>query len=95
VAYGCISLRLPRGDGARMASGLMLLALVVQVTLGITTLLYRVPVVLGASHQAGALALFTLVLIHTHSLKYTGSRTGRQPDGRRGHAVIQGAVQPL
>ena len=93
--YGCVSLRLARGESARLASGLMLLALVIQVTLGITTLLYRVPVALGASHQAGALALLTMVLIHTHSLEYAGSRTGRQPDGSGGRAVVRSAGQPL
>lgn len=40
-----------------------------QVTLGITTLLNYVPAALGASHQAGALVLFTTVLALAHSLR--------------------------
>ncbi len=42
--------------------------LAVQVTLGITTLLYVVPIPLAAAHQAGALGLFTLALYSLHTL---------------------------
>lgn len=41
----------------------------VQVTLGITTLLYYVPVELGSAHQAGALTLFSIVIALMHSLR--------------------------
>eukprot|EP00877_Chromochloris_zofingiensis_P011611 jgi/Chrzof1/6703/Cz19g06070.t1 len=41
----------------------------VQVTLGISTLLTYVPVSLGATHQAGALTLFTIVLALLHVLR--------------------------
>jgi len=44
------------------AGTVMLLALAVQVGLGIATLLLQVPVALGVLHQAGALALFLAVL---------------------------------
>ena len=40
----------------------------VQITLGISTLLLHVPVWLAASHQAGALLLFTAVLFNMHKL---------------------------
>ena len=40
-----------------------------QVTLGISTLLTYVPPSLGASHQAGALVLFTLGLALAHSVR--------------------------
>jgi heme a synthase len=40
----------------------------VQVTLGISTLLLHVPVWLAASHQAGALLLFTALLNNMHKL---------------------------
>jgi cytochrome c oxidase assembly protein subunit 15 len=46
----------------RMALHLLLAMLAIQVTLGITTLLFAVPVVLAASHQAGALILLTVML---------------------------------
>lgn len=44
------------------------LMVVVQVILGISTLLLHVPVWLAASHQAGALLLFTALLINMHKL---------------------------
>ncbi len=43
--------------------------LAVQVTLGITTLLFVVPVPLAAAHQAGALVLFTLSILLNHRLR--------------------------
>jgi len=46
---------------------------VVQVVLGISTLLYYVPVPLAAAHQAGALVVFTVGLFITHQLNRTGS----------------------
>lgn len=42
---------------------------VVQVTLGITTLLSYVPVELGTAHQAGALTLLTLAMMLNHTLR--------------------------
>lgn len=42
---------------------------VAQVTLGISALLYHVPVELGSAHQAGALTLFSVVLALMHSLR--------------------------
>ncbi len=41
---------------------------VIQVTLGISTLLLHVPVAVAASHQGGALLLFTAVLFNLHKL---------------------------
>jgi cytochrome c oxidase assembly protein subunit 15 len=41
---------------------------IVQITLGISTLLMHVPVWLAASHQAGALLLFTAVLFNMYKL---------------------------
>lgn len=46
----------------------VVLMVIVQITLGITTLLLHVPVWLAASHQAGALLLFTSVLFNMHKL---------------------------
>jgi len=42
---------------------------VLQVVLGISTLLFAVPVFLGAAHQAVAMLLFTIVLYVLHSLR--------------------------
>ncbi len=41
---------------------------IVQLILGITTLLTQVPVLLGALHQAGALLLFSALLFNIHAL---------------------------
>lgn len=70
VGYRIGSSRSTRYQGARFSNNLMLFVLVIQVSLGIATLLTKVPVTLAAAHQAGAVALLTLVLIHTHNLKY-------------------------
>jgi len=52
----------------RLALHLMLAMAVLQVTLGISTLLLRVPVQLAAAHQAGAMLLLTTVIIVSHRL---------------------------
>ena len=44
---------------------------VLQVALGISTLLLMVPIVLGATHQAVAMLLFTVALYLCHSLRRT------------------------
>ncbi len=97
VAYWAGSLRRPRGDPARPTAHLMLLVLGVQVALGISTLVYKVPLALGAAHQAGAVALLTLVLIHTHVLKYAraDAAAARQPDVAGRSAAVQGRPEPL
>lgn len=58
-----------RFDAATASSfNLVAFMVVLQVTLGISTLLLQVPVWLAASHQAGALLLFTALLINMHKL---------------------------
>ena len=47
---------------------LLAVMVLVQIGLGITTLLAQVPVWLGATHQAGALMLFSLALFNMHRL---------------------------
>lgn len=54
---------------ARLAADLLLGALALQITLGISTLLLVVPVPLAAAHQAGALLVFTAALFLLHSLR--------------------------
>lgn len=53
----------------RRAVNLLLAMLVVQIALGISTLLFHVPVALGAAHQGGALVLFGLTLWTAHALR--------------------------
>ncbi len=55
--------------GARVAIDFLAAALVLQVSLGIATLLLVVPVPLAAAHQAGALVLFTAALCANHALR--------------------------
>lgn len=53
----------------RKAVHMLLFVFVLQITLGITTLLFEVPVTLAASHQGGALLLLTVVLFVIHELR--------------------------
>ena len=53
----------------RIACNLLLALLAVQIALGIITLLLRVPVLLGAAHQAGAVLLFAASLACVHALR--------------------------
>ena len=55
-------------DAIARSFNLVGLMVIVQVTLGISTLLLHVPVWLAASHQAGALLLFTALLLNMHRL---------------------------
>ncbi len=54
---------------ARPAVNALLHTAILQVALGITTLLLAVPVVLGAAHQAVAMLLFTIALYLVHALR--------------------------
>ena len=56
-------------QAARLACHALLLMLAVQVALGITTLLLRVPVPLAAAHQGGAVLLFAAILSVVHALR--------------------------
>jgi cytochrome c oxidase assembly protein subunit 15 len=71
----CIVVFVYKGTTARMLSGkahtamfLLLLALIFQVGLGISTLIYMVPVPLAAAHQGGAVVLLTAALYVAHRL---------------------------
>ena len=58
----------------RLASTALLHMLVLQIILGITTILYHVPVWLASLHQLGGVAIFGLVWLVFHQ-----TRQGRQP----------------
>lgn len=51
-------------------------AVIAQALLGIVTLLYAVPVALGAAHQAGAVLVLTLALATHHAVRHSAG-TGR------------------
>ncbi len=55
----------------KLGFNLLFLAVCIQVTLGIFTLLYSVPIVLGVLHQLGALVLFTTIIYLLHQLKFS------------------------
>jgi cytochrome c oxidase assembly protein subunit 15 len=58
----------------RRAASLLLAALLLQIALGIATLLLVVPVPLAAAHQAGAVLLFAAALNAAHALSFSRSR---------------------
>ena len=55
-----------RKTAAAQGAGLLLLAIILQAMLGIWTVLWVVPIPLGAAHQAGALIVLTVALWHAH-----------------------------
>ncbi len=55
-------------DETARSFNLIAMMVVIQISLGISTLLLHVPVPIAASHQAGALLLFTSVLFNLHKL---------------------------
>ena len=57
-----------------MAFHIMLLLFILQIILGITTLLMQVPVALAAMHQGGAILVLTAMLFIMHELR-TGSKS--------------------
>lgn len=64
--------RVPKSELTRRAIigvNALLHTAVLQVLLGITTLLMAVPILLGAAHQAVAMLLFTVALFLCHSLR--------------------------
>ena len=69
---GAPSIRSDAGvrQGPGLAANLLLAMLIVQIALGIATLLLRVPVPLAAAHQAGAVLLFAAALNAAHSLRW-------------------------
>lgn len=64
-----IARKQPLSDSAKLACNLLLIMLVIQVALGISTLLLAVPLTLGAAHQGGAMMLFTAALWVNHKLR--------------------------
>ena len=56
-------------DQAGWAANALLIALAIQIALGISTLLLKVPLGLGAAHQAGAVVVLTCALWLRHALR--------------------------
>lgn len=72
IAFWYTARRADLPDRTRPAVTALLHTVLMQVILGITTLLLAVPVVLGAAHQGVALLLFTVSLYILHSLRRSG-----------------------
>ena len=72
VVLWLISLRQTLPAPIRIGLHFLLAAAILQVSLGISTLLMQVPIPLAAAHQAGALLLFTVILFVNHRLAHTG-----------------------
>jgi cytochrome c oxidase assembly protein subunit 15 len=68
IVFWLVARRSPMSPQARAGTHLLLAAAVLQVSLGISTLLLYVPVALAAAHQAGALLLLTAFLFLNHRL---------------------------
>ncbi len=68
-AFWLTAMRCALPAHTRRGTHLLLGWLAVQVTLGVTTLLFVVPVPLAAAHQAGALILFSIALFVRHALR--------------------------
>jgi len=76
VLWG-LSLREPLSRTARRAFACWAVMVLVQLALGIATLILYVPVSLGALHQAGALLTFTMALWTCHALSPNVSNQAR------------------
>ena len=61
--------RFSLAPGTRLTLHLLLLLFILQISLGIATLLQVVPVGLAAAHQGGALLVFTVALYLNHALR--------------------------
>lgn len=69
MVYTWLGLREKMLWRARIGFAALPIAAFAQLLLGIATVLYAVPVLLGAVHQAGALVLFTVALYLNHALR--------------------------
>ena len=70
VLFWLAQLRSNLSCTARLAMHLLLTAVMLQMILGISTLLLVVPVALGVAHQSGALILFTISLWTLHEFSF-------------------------
>ena len=69
IVFYCIAIRKKPPRSISVGLHLMLVILFIQVSLGISTLLLHVPVLLAVGHQAGALLLFTIMLYLGNQIK--------------------------
>jgi len=80
MLFGLMLWRQRLGLRERRATFFLLAAVIAQVSLGVLTLVFHVPVALAVSHQATGLMLLTASLYLAHSLKNPTSATDRALD---------------
>jgi cytochrome c oxidase assembly protein subunit 15 len=68
IGFSVVALRSNITSKVRLGIYSMLVLLVVQISLGISTIVFHVPVATAAAHQVGAVALLTALLFVSHSL---------------------------
>jgi heme a synthase len=69
IAFWLAALRRPLPRAARLAVHALAVVAIIQVGLGIATLLLAVPIGLGVAHQAGGVLLFTMALLTVFQLR--------------------------
>jgi cytochrome c oxidase assembly protein subunit 15 len=101
VAYALLALAiLHAADAVRSRAGpaainavWLAVAMTVQATLGILTLLHQVPIWLGLAHQAVAIAVLTLAVLQAERLPYLAPLAGRgrmaSPDAIRVRGTLR------
>jgi len=70
LVHAADTLRLPKGDRARFHAVLLLAAVTLQIVVGILTLIYIVPIDLALTHQAIALLVLTIAVVHAERLRH-------------------------
>jgi cytochrome c oxidase assembly protein subunit 15 len=68
ISFSVVALKKNISSKVRIGIYCMLFLLVVQITLGISTIIFYVPIAVAAAHQIGAVALLTATLFVSHSL---------------------------
>lgn len=75
IGLWLLALRRSLPAPVRTGMHLLLLAVLLQITLGISTLLLHVPVALGVAHQGGALLLLTVIIYVRQRMMYAANAT--------------------
>jgi cytochrome c oxidase assembly protein subunit 15 len=86
MLHAADALRLPRGDRGRTLALIVAALVTVQAGIGIATLLLVVPLDLAITHQAMAVVVLTVAVIHAERLRH---RVERRPLDAPAGAVEQ------
>jgi cytochrome c oxidase assembly protein subunit 15 len=74
LAFWVKAIRTVTPRRVRLLAHTLIAAVALQVALGITTLLFAVPVTLGVAHQGGAMVVLTIALALNHALRRSTDR---------------------